>query len=56
MPMATKFGMMVTCLYGLNPINPLDPFIMWHCKVTRQPKTIMSPLLECLWPQNLAGW
>ena len=30
--------------------------ITYSYSITRQPKTITSPLSHCLWPPNLAGW
>ena len=53
--MATKFGRMLAYLEQLPPIRLLIPLVMWSCKVTRQTKTIISPLLQCLWPPNLLG-
>ena len=48
MPTATKFGRVLTHHKGLPLINTDE--IMWR------PKNIISPLTECLWPPNLAGW
>ena len=54
--MATKLGRMVTYLEGFLTIKSSHALITWSCKVTWQTKTIISQLLECLWPPNLAGW
>ena len=45
---------MVSCLDG--HIESHDRFIAWSCEITWQSKTIISPLLRCQWPPNLAGW
>ena len=55
-PMATRLGRMVTFLDVLLPIKSHDSLIMWPCEITWQTKTTISPLSECLWPPNLAGW
>ena len=42
MPMATKFGRVVTCHEGLPPIKPHDPLITWSFEITSQTKTVVS--------------
>ena len=32
------------------------PWITWSYEITWQTKIIISPLLQNLWPQNIAGW
>ena len=51
--MATK---MVTYLDGFLQRKSHDPLIMWPCDIKLQTKTIVSSLLQCLWPPILAGW
>ena len=53
---ATKLGVLITYLDGLLPIKSLDPLIVWSCQITWQTKSIISPIPQCLWPPNLAGW
>ena len=53
--MATKLGMMVTYLDGLLAIKSHD-FSSRGLKITWQPKIIIFPLPQCLWPTNLASW
>ena len=55
-PMTTKRGRTVTYLDGLLPIKSYHPLIKWPCETTWQAKTIISPLPQCQWPPNLAGW
>ena len=43
-------------LDGLLPIKLHEPLIMWSCKITWQPKIIVSALPQCLWPPNMASW
>ena len=33
-----------------------DPLVRWLCKITWHTKTIRSPLPQCSWSPNLAGW
>ena len=49
-PLATKLGKMVTYLKGLPSLKTHDTLITW------QTKTIISPLLQSLWPPNLRIW
>ena len=53
--MATKRGRVVTYIEGLLPIKSHEPSIAWPWKITWKIKNI-SPLLQCSWPPNLAGW
>ena len=55
-PMVTKLGRMVTYLELLLTIKLFNGLITWSCKVTWHTKTIISPLLECLWSPKLAEW
>ena len=55
-PMATKVGRMVTYLAEFFPIKSHDPLIIWFCKIMRQTKIIISPMPQCLWPPNVAGY
>ena len=54
--MTIKRGRMVTYLDYLLPIKSNDHIIMLCCVIMWQTKNIISPLPQCLWPQNLAGW
>ena len=54
--MAAKLSRMETYLDKLLPIKSHHLLITWSCKITRKTKTITSPLSQCLWPPNLAGW
>ena len=56
MPIGTKRGGIVTYLEGLLPIELPDPLVTWSCKIMRQTNPIISPLLQRLWPLNVAGW
>ena len=42
-------------LEQLPPIKLLYSLVTWSWKITWQIKTIISPLLQCLWQSNLAG-
>ena len=53
--MATKLNKVVTYHEGLPLIKWHDP-VTWSCKITWKTKTIITPLPQCLWPWNLAGW
>ena len=48
MPTATKLGRSVTYHEGDSTIKSHDPLIMWSCKITRQTKTIISTIPQCL--------
>ena len=54
--MATKVDKMVTYLEGLLAIKSLYTLTICFCRITWQTKIFITPLLHCLWPQNLAGW
>ena len=54
--MATKFGRMVTYLDGLLPIRSYNSVILWSCSIVWQTETIISPIQQSLWPQNLVRW
>ena len=47
---------MVTSLRLLLPIKLPELLVKWYCKIRWQTKTVISPLLHCLWPRNVAGW
>ena len=47
---------MVAHLDGLLPIKSRDPLILWSCEIMWQTKTIIFPLSQCLWPNNLIEW
>ena len=51
-----KHGRMVTYLEGILLIKSVGDLITWSCKIAWQTKTILSPLPQCLWPPNMAGW
>ena len=56
-PMVTKFSTMV--IYhddGLLIIKSHNTLKTRSCRITWQPKIIISPQPECLWPPNLVGW
>ena len=53
---AIKFGGTLTSLDSLQLINSHDFLITWSCNITRPNKTIISPIPQCLWPSNVAGW
>ena len=55
-PIATKFGRIVTYLEGLLSIKSYKALISWPWKVTWQTKIIIYSLPEYLWPPNLAVW
>ena len=44
--LATKLGRTVTYLNSFLPIKSHDSFITWSYEITRQTKTITSPLLR----------
>ena len=50
-----KLDRMVNYLEGLPHIQLLDSFVTWSCEIPWQTKTILSPVLQCLWPPILAG-
>ena len=50
--MATKLGKLVTCHEELPSIMLLHPLVMWSYEITRQTKTVISPLPQYMWPQN----
>ena len=43
-------------LDGLLLIILYDLLITWSCKITWQTKITLSPLSQCFWPPNLAGY
>lgn len=47
--MATKIFRMANYLDGLLLIKSHDHFITWRCEMTKQTKTIISLLSQCLW-------
>ena len=47
---------MMTYNEEISPIMSCDSLIMWSHEVTWQNKNKISPLLQNLWPLNLAGW
>ena len=55
MLMAAKLGRMITYLDGLLPTMSHDPLIMHSCEITWQIKTVISQLLQCLWPPAWQG-
>ena len=55
MPMAKKLGRMFTYTEWLLAIKLHGHIIRWSCEIEWQTKNI-SPLPQCLWPQNLAWW
>ena len=52
-PMVNKLDSMVAHLDGLLPTKFHNTLTTWSCDITWQAKTIISPLSQCLWPQNL---
>ena len=46
--MASKLVKMVNYPDGLLSIKPHEPLITWSCEITRQTKTIISSLSQCL--------
>ena len=56
MQVATKLDRMLIYIQQLLTKKLLDPLVPWSSKITWQTKTIISPVLQCLWPRNLAGW
>ena len=44
------------CALEKTAMAYLSTLIMWSSKITRQTKTIISPLTQCLNPKNLVGW
>ena len=53
---ATRLSRIATYIHGLRPIKSHDGLTIWSCKIPWQTKSIISPLPQCLWPPNLAGW
>ena len=53
--MATKFGRIVTYIDNLLSTESNEPLMIWSCEIRWQTKTIISPLIQYLWPPNLAG-
>ena len=53
--LATNLGRMVNNLDYLLPIKKNDHITTWFCEIIWQTKSI-SPLPQCLWPQNLKRW
>ena len=53
--MATKFGWKVTYLDVLLPVKSSDPLLRGLVR-SRDKMKVISPLPQCLWPLNLAGW
>ena len=56
MSMANKLDRMVAYLDRLLPRNSYDILIKWSCNISWQTKTTISPLSDCFWPPNVAGW
>ena len=54
--MVTKLGRVVTYHEDLPHIKLHDSSLSWLYEVTWQIKSIISPLSQCLWLQNLSGW
>ena len=54
--MATKFGRVVTYDEGNSSIMSDDSLITWSREVTWQIETLISPLLQGLWPPSMGGW
>ena len=54
MALATILGLWCIA-WGFPPIKLHDPLNNWSCKIVCQTK-IRTPLPECLWPPNIAGW
>ena len=48
MPIATKFGRVVTYYDGILAIKSHDPLTTWSKQITWQSKIIISPLPEWL--------
>ena len=55
MPMATKYGKIMSYLECFLPIKAHDHIITWSCKIMWQNKIIIYPLTQCLWLSILAG-
>ena len=55
-PVTAKHGKLETFREGLPPINSHNPLNLWSGEVTLKIKTIISPLPQRLWSQDLAGW
>ena len=53
MSITTKIGKLVNCNDGLTPIMLLHSFVIWSFEIMSQTENI-SPLPQCLWPQNKA--
>ena len=54
--MATERDRRVTYTDCRLPINSNDHIIKRFYEIKEQSKNIISPLQQCLWPQNMAGW
>ena len=46
----------VTYLEWLQHLKSHEPLITWSCKIMKQTKIIVSPVLQCVWPLNFAEW
>ena len=55
-PLATKLGTMITYLDRFPPLKSHDSLITWSDEITWKTKTIISPIPQCLWLQNLVRW
>ena len=55
-PLATKLGTMITYLDRFLPLKSHDSLITWSYEIKWKTKTIISPIPQCLWLQNLVGW
>ena len=56
MPMATWHGIVMTYFERLSPIKSHQALMTWFCEIMWQMKNTISPLLQCPWPPNVAGW
>ena len=48
-------GRVVTCFEGLRSIKSRAFQVKWSCNMTRQTKTIVFSLPQCMWSLNVAG-
>ena len=55
MPTFTRLDGVATYHLGLPPMESHDPLSTRFCKTTLKTKNI-SPLPQCQWPPDLAGW
>ena len=54
--MTARLVGMVTYLERLLRVKPHHPLVSWSCEITWKIESIVSQLLQCLWPPKMAWW